>query len=53
MPSVPLPQGIDKVAVPPVPPTVPGVLQRLEAIQATFPDLPPNAFRIFTTGSGG
>jgi len=36
MPSVPLPEGIDKVAVPPVPSTVPGVLVRLEAIQATF-----------------
>jgi len=36
MPSIPLPEGIDKVAAPPVPPTVPGVLARLEAIQATF-----------------
>ena len=40
MSGVPLPQGIDEVAVPPVPPTVPGVLQRLEAIQATFTEEP-------------
>jgi hypothetical protein len=36
MPSVPLPEGIDKAVAPPGPSTVPGVLERLEAIQATF-----------------
>ncbi len=28
-------------------------LEFLKTIQSSFPDLPPNAFRIFTTGSGG
>lgn len=36
MPDFPLPAGIDKVAVPPEPPDVTGVLERLRAIQRTF-----------------
>jgi hypothetical protein len=36
MPHVPLPEGIDKLAVPPEPPNVDGVLERLKAIQETF-----------------
>ena len=36
MPRVPLPKGIDKVVAPPGPSNVPGVLTRLEEIQATF-----------------
>lgn len=36
MPDVPLPAGIDKIAVPPDPADVPGVLERLRAIQRTF-----------------
>ena len=36
MPDAPLPPGIDKVAVPPDPPDVTGVLERLKAIQRTF-----------------
>lgn len=36
MPDVPLPAGIDKIAVPPEPPSVTGVLERLRAIQRTF-----------------
>jgi len=40
MPSVPLPEGIERVAIPPDPPTVPGVLQRLKAIQRTFREEP-------------
>jgi hypothetical protein len=36
MPDVPLPPGIDKAAVPPEPPDVTGVLERLKAIQHTF-----------------
>jgi Family of unknown function (DUF5995) len=40
MPNVPLPKGIDEVAVPPKPATVVGVLERLKAIQGTFREEP-------------
>ena len=36
MPDVPLPAGIDEIAIPPDPADVPGVLERLRAIQRTF-----------------